>query len=236
MHFYVRPDDEKRHPSEVDALLDRARLLRDNAPAKPALLSEFGLATAEWRLRPEMKDDRELVHFHNALWASALSGLSGTAMFWWWEELDRMDAYPRYRALAEFVRRIPFGAARLEPIAAMVTPAVTPAVTPTVGPTVGPDGLRVVGLQAPEAAYAWLFDPRAAWIPSVRSGLVPTEIRGAILEVRGLAEGTYRSVWWDTRTARSLREEVAAAAGDGRLRLEAPAFLRDVALEVTKEP
>ena len=52
-------------------------------------MGEFGLAEDKWGRSPYMERDTEGVHFHIALWALAFSGLSGTAMFWWWEPLDQ---------------------------------------------------------------------------------------------------------------------------------------------------
>ena len=89
----------------------------------------------------------EIVDFHNALWASALSGTSGTALFWWWDRLDPRNHYPHYRPLADFVADIPWTTARLQPIKAVVS---------------GPPA-RLVGLQAEDRAYLWLFDPQASW-------------------------------------------------------------------------
>ena len=61
-----------------------------------------------------MKESLELSDFHNGLWASALSGASGTAMFWWWERLDQRNHYHHYRPLADFVADIPWTTAGLQ--------------------------------------------------------------------------------------------------------------------------
>ena len=72
-HHYMRPDDDD-FKDEVESIIRQTRFLRDNAPSKPALIGEFGLADAKWGLSDYMKQDREGVHFHNCLWASALAG------------------------------------------------------------------------------------------------------------------------------------------------------------------
>lgn len=217
MHFYIRPEDEKKHRDEVEALLDRARFLREGAPGKPALLSEFGIATEKWAFRPETRGDAELIHFHNALWASALSGLSGTAHFWWWEELDRMECYPHYRPLAAFLADVPFGLERLEPVAAEASP----------------EGLRVVGLAGEGKGWAWIQDRRSTWLGG-KSRPEPSEVRGATLRVRGCAEGTWWVEWWGTRSAGRLGETRAAAGPDGVLAVEVPPFERDVAAKILR--
>ena len=72
---------------KVEAVLERTQWLREHAPNKPAHLGEFGLANDQWQPTEEMKSSREVVDFHNALWASALSGAATTALFWWWDRL-----------------------------------------------------------------------------------------------------------------------------------------------------
>lgn len=217
-HFYLRPVD-KRPADEVEAVLSQARLLRQHAQNKPALLSEFGLATERWGLSPDMKRDADLVHFHNALWASALSGLSGTALFWWWDQLDRMDAYPHYRPLAAFLEDVVFTEGALKKTTASVTPA----------------GPRVVGLQGKDRAFLWVYDPRAVWVGSVEKGVRPEPREGGTLEIQELARGTYRVQWWDTREGRPLLEE-SRHADAGLLRLPLPGFQRDVACKVLQSP
>lgn len=92
LHWYLRPNWNELWKDAVGAVQERAQLLRKYASEKPALLSEFGLADEQWRLSPYMEKDEKLLHFNDVLWTSALSGLSGTAMFWWWEKLDEMNA------------------------------------------------------------------------------------------------------------------------------------------------
>lgn len=216
-HHYLRPADKEKARDEVAAVLERTALLREHAPNKPVMLGEFGLAEDNWQRSRWMKEDKDLVHFHNAQWASALSGAAGTALFWWWELLDPMDAYRHYRPLSHFLADVPWTTAGLREAAAEVHGAE----------------LRVVGLAGKECAYLWLFDPRATWRRVVVEKQTPPEVRGAALEVRGLAPGKYRVAWWDTREGRPVAR-VNADAKDGSVRLAVPAFARDVACKLTR--
>jgi len=156
-HYYFRPSDREKLADEVEAVLRHASFLREHAPLKPAWLGEFGLADEKWGLAPEMAEDTDLLHFHNALWASALSGLSGTAMFWWWDQLDRQDAYPVYRPLAEFLADVPWTSGALQPTTAQPSdPAV-----------------RVIGLQSPDSLHAWLVHQSGTWSAQRKTGTVP---------------------------------------------------------------
>jgi hypothetical protein len=214
VHFYLRPSDKGRLRDEVDAVLERTHWLREQAPNKPAHLGEFGLANEKWQPTPEMGQTKELVDFHNALWASALSGASGTAMFWWWERLDQRDVYPLYHPLAAFIQDVPWNGGQIEP--ASVTTA---------------DALRVVGLRAGPQVWLWLFNPAASWSNIVIEQHPPSPIQNATLELSRLPAGDYQVEWWDTRSGKVIRTEKSSVA-DGNLRLVAPPFSHDLACRV----
>ena len=92
--------------------------------------------------------------------------------------------------------------------------------------------LRVVGLQSPDSAYLWIADPKATWWHLAMAGAKPAKVKGASVKLSGLAAGTYRAEWWDTWKGRVLgRAEAKTAAG--ALRLDVPAFARDIACKVT---
>jgi hypothetical protein len=215
VHFYLRPSDKKRLSNEVEAVSDRTRFLRQHAPGKPAHLGEFGLANEKWQPTPEMQQSDQVIDFHNAMWASALSGSSGTVLFWWWDRLDRRNVYPQYRPLAEFLAGIPWTTARLEQTSA----------------TTSAQQVRLVGLQGPDRAYLWLFNPQAAWSSVVIQQATPTPISGATLEIKGLAPGTYRVQWCDTSQGKTIREERLSPSA-GTLRAEVPTFARDIACKI----
>jgi hypothetical protein len=215
VHFYLRPSERERLADEVEAVLDRASFLREHAPAKPVLVGEFGLATNDWRLSASMKEDTQLVHFHNSLWASALSGTSGTALFWWWDQLDRMDAYHHYRPLADFLAGVPFATTELNKTTAAVSD----------------DQVRLIGLQGPDCAYLWLFNSEAAWTRLAERKTPPTEITGATVVLGGLRDGNYCVEWWDTREGTVTERRQVSSTGE-HLRVASPTFQHDVACKI----
>ena len=211
-HHYMRPDDDD-FKDEVESIIRQARWLREQAPNKPALIGEFGLADAKWGLSDYMKQDRQGVHFHNCLWASALSGVSGTAMFWWWELLDQQDAYRHYKPLAEFLSDIrPAG---LQPTTAVTTES----------------RLRILGQQNETCAYLWLVNHQATWWNLVVEKREPDPIDSAAITLDGLKPGHYTAVWWDTQEGISVSRQTVIA-DDGRLQLTAPSFTRDLACKI----
>ena len=212
-HHYMRPDDDD-FKDEVESVLRQSRWLRENAPAKPALIGEFGLADAKWGLSDYMKQDREGVHFHNCLWASALSGVSGTAMFWWWDQLDRQDAYHHYKPLASFLAS--FSPAGLQQTTATISDA----------------RVRILGYQGDTCAYLWLVNRQTTWWNLVVEKREPDAIDAATVTIDGLHPGSYTVLWWDTYKGEPVSRQTVSC-DQGRLELAVPAFTRDLACRVT---
>ncbi len=211
-HHYMRPDDDD-FKDEVESIIRQTRFLRDNAPRKPALIGEFGLADPKWGLSEYMKQDTEGVHFHNCLWASALAGSSGTAMFWWWDQLDRQDAYRHYKPLATFLTG--FSPAGLQPTTA----------------TTSEPRLRILGQQASDRAYLWLVNRQAVWWNLVVQKRPPQPIDAATITVAGLDPHSYAVLWWDTQEGESISKQTVTPEG-GRLQLAVPPFTRDIACKI----
>jgi len=222
-HHYLRPADKEKAHDEVAVVLERTALLRQHAPNKPVMLPEFGLAEDNWQRSRWMAEDKELLHFHNCLWASALSGAASTTMFWWWELLDQMDAYGQYRPLATFLADIPWTTDQLQPVQAEVQET--------------PVRVRVVGLQGSGGAYLWLQNPQSAWYPVVVEKKTPSPVPKAVLLLRGLPPGAYRVQWYDTWTGKLLSQsqiDVPQQPGPQSLRLPTPSFERDIACKLLR--
>jgi len=211
-HHYMRPDDDD-FKDEVESILRQSRWLRENAPGKPALIGEFGLATAKWGQSDYMKQDREGVHFHNCLWASALSGVSGTAMFWWWEQLDRQDAYHHYKPLATFLAS--FSPAGVRQTTAAISDA----------------RVRVLGYQGDTRACLWLVNRQTTWWNMVVDKQEPDAINSAVVTVDGLHSGSYAVLWWDTYKGEPVSRQTLSS-DQGQLTLAVPPFTRDLACRI----
>jgi hypothetical protein len=213
-HHYMRPgrDDFK---DEVQSIIEQTQFLREHAPNKPALIGEFGLATEKWGLSDYMKQDVQGVHFHNCLWASAFAGSSGTAMFWWWDQLDRQDAYVHYRPLSRYLEGVCFAGLRPIDLAG------------------SPDGIRALGYQGDECAYLWVVSKEATWWDLVAEGREPEAVTEAAIELAGLQPGRYRVTWWDTHAGAMLKTDELAVRR-GPLTLQIPTFFRDRACKIVR--
>ena len=213
-HHYMRPsrDDFK---DEVASIIEQTRFLREHAPGKPALIGEFGLADEKWGLSNYMKQDSESVHFHNCLWASAFAGSSGTAMFWWWDQLDRQNAYKHYRPLATFLKNVSF--VGLEP--AHVTPS--------------DERIRALGYQGNDCAYLWLSNSQATWWTRVLENRKPDPVTGATIRIPGLQPGRYHIHWWNTNAGETTQTQERTADREG-LNIPIPAFHQDIACKIER--
>lgn len=214
VHFYLRPSDKGRLEDEVEAVVERTRWLREQAPHKPAHLGEFGLANEKWGLTEEMQQSRALVDVHNELWASALSGASGTALSWWWERLDQRDVYSQYRPLSKFLTDVPWTSGNLQPLKLE---------------TGNPD-VRGMGLRADTKGWLWIFHREGSWAKMVIAKHPPDTVSKAHTTVKDMPNGIYAVRWWHTVDGTITREERVPAA-NGSLQLSPPDFAQDIACD-----
>jgi hypothetical protein len=217
LHWYLRPAWGPLWKDEVGAVLDRAALVLSHARGKPAVLGEWGLADDRWGLSPHMAQDREGVHLHNTLWASAFSGLSAAAAFWWWETFDAGDGYRHYRPLAGFLPHVPWGRTPL---------------TAFVGQT--DKGHRILAWTGRDCAYGWITHAHNTWAKTVLEEVRDLALTGDALRLDGLEPGAYRVAWWDTWTG-EWRADAMGLGERAGLRLDLPASERDIAFLVEKQ-
>ncbi|HVU27333.1 MAG TPA: DUF5060 domain-containing protein [Verrucomicrobiae bacterium] len=72
---------------------------------KPVMIGEFGTSAAGWN----RTNDLYLRGWREGIWGGALGGSVGTAMSWWWENIDSENDYPVYLALGDILNRTGWG-------------------------------------------------------------------------------------------------------------------------------
>lgn len=192
------------------AVFERTEYLRKLAPNKPAHLGEFGLADEKWMLTEEMRRSAEIVDVHNALWASTLSGASGSAQQWWWERLDQRGAYKLYQPISSFVADLPW------------TDGVKPA------ELVPPQTLLATGIQVKDRIWLWLFDPRAAWKEVAIEKRTPPIVENASLTIKGLTAPQARVQWFDTKKGIIIHQDIVVVHNQ-EIQINPPPFAGDIA-------
>jgi hypothetical protein len=191
VHFYLRPVEPRPYADEVEAVLGNAAWLREHAPAKPALIGEFGLADPQWRptrrcarvRRSSISTMRSGRRRCPAFRGRRSSG-GGTG----WTQGTTIRTTARWRISSPTSRGRPPSCAKSRP-------------------KVSEPKVRVVGLQGDDRAYFWLFDPAASWEHVVIRKRQPETIDGQQIDVGGLQPGAYRVQWWDTRSGEVVRRE-----------------------------
>jgi hypothetical protein len=215
LHHYMRPETKENYKDEVAVIIDKTKFLREHAPSKPVLIGEFGLATPKWGLSDHMKQDSKAVHFHNSLWASAFAGSSGTAMFWWWDQLDRQDAYGHYKPLADFLADVSFTGLRKPKADA------------------SDKQLRLLGYQGKDRVYLWLFNPKASWSNIVIEKNQPKEIKDTSISIQNLDSGTYTIEWWNTHDGTIVKKQQVSLT-TGPLKITVPPFTCNIACKIRR--
>jgi hypothetical protein len=146
-----------------------------------------------------------------------MSGAAGTAMLWWWDTyVDAEDLYHVFTPVARFAADIPWSTVGFEPLQ---TEAAEPR-------------LRALGLRSDRLAILWLQNKGHTWWNAVHDEPVEP-IRGATVQLEGLADGDWTARWFDTREGTWLRREAVRAEGD-RLELAVPSLSADLAVRLER--
>ncbi len=103
-HSYNEAATVRRLPSLVRSFLQRYD--------KPFIVGEFGVSARGW----DIAADPYLRGLRQGLWAAALSGSVGSAMAWWWQDIDTDDAYPLYAIMVRILRRAGWYAGTWTPV------------------------------------------------------------------------------------------------------------------------
>ncbi len=212
-HSYFRPQFD----AAEYALQDTDHLMRGFG--KPFFFGEQGL-------QGPLDVDPKGKHFHDCLWATALSGAAGTGMYWWWHNyIEPYNLYHHYTPLAKFIDGVDL-------------PAFKWQAARTSRPNI-PVTLRLYGLVATDRALLWVHDPLGFRIIDGKGVDGPGQ-SGASLNVIGLVDGEYRIDWWDTTTGQVVRTDRGRVnhlrhVGYG-LELRPPDFHGDIAAQVSRLP
>ncbi len=199
-----------RDPIHIVSLLRQTAAF--NTPYdKPVIVTEFG---GSWAASDLKHLDCAL---HAALWASTCLPLAATPLFWWWQVIDEENFYPKYLAIARFMK----GEDRRDPALLPVVPVILQngAMSET---------LDAQCLKNRRRALGWIFLTGAF---QHRDPAGTTVEAGVSLELTNLQDGSYDVEFWDTTAGRPVAKSKATTQY-GSLSVPVPAFARDIAFKV----
>ncbi len=182
---------------------------------KPVLVAEAGVNP----LGPDetIASDPGGISFHDMLWAGLFAQTMGAGMSWWWDNvIDPQDWYFHFAPLARITKDIDFDH---ESFTAGSATAQSTADTP----------LRAFNLTGKTAALVWIKNDYNQWYAPDKS-----EIAGATLTLDKVPSGTWHATWLNTYSNTVVSEGDVASDGVS-LKLDVPAFQRDIALRLDKK-
>jgi len=186
----------------------------NNAFRKPVLITEFGGA-------PHAAGMEHLSQtLHAAIWSSTSIPLGGTPLFWWWGIIEEENYYPRYAAVAAFMKDVD---------------RRDPALVPAAPPVQRPDGtppLELTCMRSPSQALGWIY--RQPGFGSV-DPLGPPTVSNLVMSLDGMTNGVFAVEFWDTSAGVPLKALRERAEG-GMLRVAIPPFARDIAFKARLAP
>ena len=111
---------QSHHYGALTAMMPRIALHLARWP-KPHIIGEGGGPEPETEAGEasgkKLALDPDGTEFHNSLWAPVMSGAAGTTLSWWWRDrIEPRNLFFHYRAVASFVRDVPWHDGRLRPI------------------------------------------------------------------------------------------------------------------------
>ena len=169
--------------------------------------------------------DPEGKHFHDCLWATALSGAAGTGLYWWWHNyIEPYNLYRHYTPVARFVSDVDWPAYQWKAVR-LARPNL-------------PVCVNVYGLVAHDRALIWIHDPVAFRVIDAKPVRGPSQAAASV-NIVGLADGNYEVEWWDTFTGQIIRRDAANVDhlrhfGYG-IELNPPEFWGDIAARVIRQ-
>ncbi|MFH0910357.1 MAG: glycoside hydrolase family 2 TIM barrel-domain containing protein, partial [Planctomycetota bacterium] len=188
---------------------------------KPYLVTEYG---ASWNAGTWEVLEADL---HAGLWTSWMTNASGTALFWWFEHLNRADLYPHFRGLARFLRgEDKRSAPEGPPFEAWPVEIRGMGDKP-------PGALASLAQGNGEVVYAWIYDEAAvASLPSPDKRRPHTRV---VAVFRNLKGRTANVEVWDTLAGEILSSLSLGIEGSA-VSVSLPDFWLDVAIKIRTVP
>jgi hypothetical protein len=206
-----QPEDE--YDARDMVLFMSKRLALIQSYKKPYLFGEFGIMFNR-PLLEGLPRDPEGVHFHNGLWTPLAFGAAGAGQSWFWANVETNQWYGHFRALANFVKDIPWTTAGFHRL----------------GVEANTRDLHVLGLHGRTLSIVWVENANHTWWNAIH-GTAAVPVEHASLEAAGFGAGRYRAEFWNTYEGRVEKEEELQAR-NGFLKIALPPVPKDFAIKL----
>ena len=174
---------------------------------KPVLIDEFGTSSIGWN----PTGDPYLRGFRQGLWGGALGGSVGTAMSWWWENIQSDNVYPVYTALGAILTWTDWGQG----------------VWTNVSFRTSKSSPVAIGLRGARESLLYVVAPGVAWPASATNASLPLQA-GQSVTLTNWPAGSYYAAWYDPATGAYVGRTQAAMTNNS-LNLPLPGFREDLA-------
>jgi len=175
---------------------------------KPIMINEFGVGKNKTTLENNL---------HAGIWASSLTPMFGTALFWWWPFIDNYNLYYHYKSLSNFLKNIDRIGKELQLSNAIVESS-----------SIDKNQVDVIGIQNNIEGYFWVYDKKLFDTLIFKEKF--EKIKGAKLNVKGLFPGKYKIEFWDTYKGEMVYSTTENLPGVMIL----PEFEKDIAIKIKK--
>jgi hypothetical protein len=175
---------------------------------KPLMVNEYGVGK-----------DRKLLenNLHAGIWASSMTPMTGTALFWWWPFIDYYDIYFHYRALSEFWR-VEDRRGKDFQIAGAVCESSS-------------GELSITGIQNTEEGFFWVYNKK---LFNTRKPVTSVLNKNtSLLKFNDFIPGTYSVEFWDTYNGKVIGK-TRVLFKENKQEIETPEFLNDIAVKIKR--
>lgn len=159
---------------------------------------------------------KDLWSVHQGNWAGVMGGGAGTAMFWFWPQLDEADGYKCYKGISKMAKRIPWNDTDMQFVDYSVL-------------DIKNNQMNAMGYCGKDYCHLWFYDNLFTHMVNEDKTIFDDET--IILNIE---DGQYSVCWIDTSTGDCFMEQQIFAE-NGILCINMPPWSRDIAVSIKKD-
>lgn len=211
----------------ADCVVQELQTLKQNLPAKPILLGEFGFSARDYGEDVEKTG----IQLHNGLWATTFSGYAGSGMYWWWDiYIGANNLWSQFKGLSDFINGVDL--TQYQPFSPL--PITNSGGASGQAISLGLRGKDTI-IWLRSSAYTVDGSIAARGAQQNSKTYVPPIVEGQFLTLNDMADGRYTVYWYDPQTAKWM-EKAEVSAMRNTLTIPIPAYRSDLAAKIVRNP